>query len=91
MTELRLSRRPVTRALTTTKINVPKTPMPREALLEEIGRACGEYGVTTTSFGIASTKDPRLVSDIRRGRQPGLRVQRKVLAYIASLGREVVA
>lgn len=33
-------------------------------------------------FGRRSAKDPRLVHDMRRGRQPGPALERRVLAYI---------
>jgi hypothetical protein len=35
-------------------------------------------------FGRRSARDPRLVHDLRRGREPGPALRRRVMAYISS-------
>ncbi len=41
--------------------------------------------VPPSRFGRNAVKDPRLVHDLRLGRQPGAAMERRVRAYIASL------
>ncbi len=36
-----------------------------------------------TKFGRLAINDPRLVQDLRNGRQPGVRVARRITAFIA--------
>lgn len=39
-------------------------------------------------FGREAVKDPRIVHDLRRGRQPGRRMQERLQAYMASVMAE---
>lgn len=52
------------------------------SLLWQIERHLKETGTPPTRFGRMAVKDPRLVHDLRRGRQPGSRMERRVLAFI---------
>lgn len=52
-------------------------------LLREIERHLRLYRVSATRFGRESVRDPRLVHDLRRGREPGARLSARVAAYIA--------
>jgi hypothetical protein len=40
-------------------------------------------GMTATRFGRDAVGDPRLVHDLRNGRSPGLRMQRRIMNFIA--------
>ena len=39
------------------------------ALASKIGRACAQAGVFPTKFGIQAVNAPRLISDLKRGRE----------------------
>ncbi len=41
--------------------------------------------VPPSRFGREAVKDPRLVHDLRRGRQPGAAVEHRVRAHIAAM------
>jgi hypothetical protein len=41
-------------------------------------------GMAPTRFGRVVAGDPRLVHDLRRGRAPGARMQRRILDFIAA-------
>jgi hypothetical protein len=43
---------------------------------------CQRQDVAETMFGRYAASDPRFIGDLRRGRQPGERLTRRVLAYI---------
>jgi hypothetical protein len=47
-------------------------------LLYRIDRFLKESGMPPTLFGRLSVRDPRLVGDLRNGRQPGARVEKSV-------------
>jgi 2,4-dienoyl-CoA reductase-like NADH-dependent reductase (Old Yellow Enzyme family) len=51
-----------------------------------IGRKIEQYlkatGTPATRFGRESVRDPRLVHDIRRGREVGPRVAKRIIAFI---------
>ncbi|CAN5374369.1 hypothetical protein BH10PSE12_BH10PSE12_30530 [soil metagenome] len=47
-------------------------------LLRIIERFLVETGMPPTRFGRASVRDPRLVFDLRNGREPGERMKRRV-------------
>ncbi|WP_375391275.1 hypothetical protein [uncultured Sphingomonas sp.] len=53
------------------------------SLLVEIDRYCRMMGMPVTKFGRLAVKDPRLVHDLRRGRQPGPRMTDRVKAFMA--------
>ena len=41
--------------------------------------------IPPSRFGRESVRDPRLVHDLRRGRQPGRRMERRVRAHLAGV------
>ncbi len=53
-------------------------------LLATIERFLKETGMPVTRFGRECARDPRLVLDIRNGREPGPRMCRRVEAFIAA-------
>lgn len=57
-------------------------------LLRHIERYLKETGLPPTKFGRLAVRDPRLVHDLRRGRQPGQRMEMRVLAFITDTKRE---
>lgn len=52
-------------------------------LLNVVERALRGGGITASRLGREAVRDPRLVHDLRRGRQPGPRVTKRVLAFLA--------
>lgn len=52
-------------------------------LLRRVERYLRTSGTTPTRFGVESARDPRLVFDLRLGRQPGPDLTARVAAYIA--------
>ncbi len=42
-------------------------------------------GTAPTRFGRMATNDPRLVFDLRNGRELGIRTERRVRAYLATI------
>lgn len=44
-------------------------------------------GISASRFGREAARDPRLVHDMRRGREPRAAMARRVLAYLASTRR----
>ncbi len=59
------------------------------SLLWQIERHLKETSTPATRFGRMAVKDPRLVHDLRRGRQPGPKMERRVLAFINTRAKEV--
>lgn len=55
------------------------------SVLHVIERHLRETGTPPTRFGRSAVNDPRLVGDLKRGREPGQRTVRRIEAYIASL------
>jgi phosphopantothenoylcysteine decarboxylase / phosphopantothenate---cysteine ligase len=55
----------------------------REKLLAEIERYLRSTGTSATAFGRAVAGDPRLVFDLRKGREPSARLMDAVAAFIA--------
>ncbi|WP_374944873.1 hypothetical protein [Sphingomonas sp.] len=53
------------------------------ATLMEIGRYLRETGMPETKFGRLAVRDPRLVGDMRRGRQLGTRMAARVDRFLA--------
>jgi hypothetical protein len=51
-------------------------------LLTEIDRYLRRTGLPPTKFGRLAVNDPRLVGDLRRGREPGTRVVARVRAFM---------
>jgi hypothetical protein len=55
-------------------------------LLRTIERFLVETGMPPTRFGRASVRDPRLVYDLRNGREPGDRMKRRVEHFMNIYG-----
>ncbi len=51
-------------------------------LLRRIEQHLKESGTTATRFGREAVRDPRLVHDLRRGREPGTAMVARVSAYL---------
>jgi 2,4-dienoyl-CoA reductase-like NADH-dependent reductase (Old Yellow Enzyme family) len=58
-------------------------------LLRMIEKFLVETGVAATRFGRESVRDPRLVHDMRRGREPGDRMRRRVEHFMNTYRRSV--
>ena len=54
------------------------------SLLAEIDRFLRLSGMAPTNFGRQALNDPRFVFDLRNGRTPGARVDRRVRNFIAA-------
>ncbi len=52
-------------------------------LLRKIEQYLRATGLPQTRFGRMAVRDPRLVGDLRRGREPGTRMVARVERYIA--------
>lgn len=57
-------------------------------VLKRIQRHLRATGQPQTRFGREAIGDPRLVGDLKNGREPGLRTVERIDAFIASQGRE---
>ncbi len=51
-------------------------------LLSRIERHLRRSGTPPSRFGFESVRDPRLVFDLRKGREPGAEISARVAAYI---------
>lgn len=56
--------------------------LPASKLLAMATAYCQRENVRESMFGRHVASDPRLIGDLRRGRQPGERLTRRVLAFI---------
>jgi len=54
-------------------------------LLFAVERCLRNHRLPASRFGRQAAQDPRLVFDLRRGRQPRAATEAKVLAYIAQI------
>jgi len=54
----------------------------------DVVAALRRHPISQTRFGREACDDPRLVSDMRKGREIGFGLQRKIRAYIDRLDRE---
>lgn len=54
-------------------------------LLSEIEKHLRQTGTPPTRFGREAARDPRLVHDLRRGREPGRRLSERVRAYMTGV------
>jgi hypothetical protein len=54
-------------------------------LLSAVERCLRNHRLPASRFGRQAARDPRLVFDLRRGRQPRAETEAKVLAYIAEI------
>jgi hypothetical protein len=55
------------------------------SLLHAVETCLRTYQLPPSRFGRNAVRDPRLVHDLRRGRQPGPSMERRVRAYIDEL------
>lgn len=60
--------------------------LPSADLLGEILRACAVTGMTHSRFGRVAVADPRLVSDLRNGRELRPATARTIRRAIAAIG-----
>lgn len=51
-------------------------------LLTKVETYLRRTGVTPTRFGRDAVRDPRLVHDLRMGREAGAKLTRRVIAYL---------
>lgn len=58
-------------------------------LLRAIETFIHETGIPPTRFGRDSVQDPRLVFDLRRGREPGERMRKRVEHFMNTYRRSV--
>ncbi len=58
-------------------------------LLHAIERFLRQHDMPPTTFGRASTRDPRLVFDLRQGREPGDRVRRRGEHFMNTYRRSI--
>ncbi|MFB0873128.1 MULTISPECIES: hypothetical protein [unclassified Sphingobium] len=58
-------------------------------MLIAIERFLREFRMSPTRFGRDCARDPRLVHDLRRGRQPGDRVKRRIEHFMNIYRRSV--
>jgi hypothetical protein len=59
------------------------------SVLGKIDRFLKKNGMPPTRFGRLAVNDPRLVGDLRSGREPGVRVTARIEAFIASTDNQV--
>ncbi|MEG3176005.1 hypothetical protein U1872_07175 [Sphingomonas sp. RB3P16] len=53
------------------------------SVLQKIDRYLKASAMPPTKFGRLAVRDPRLVHDLRRGREPGARMVRRIEAFLA--------
>lgn len=53
-------------------------------ILRKIDSYLRESGMSQTAFGRVVAHDPRLVHDLRRGRQPGPDMMRRIESFIGA-------
>lgn len=54
------------------------------SVLHKIDRYLRATAMPPTRFGRLAVRDPRLVHDLRRGREPGARMVRRIEAFLAA-------
>ena len=54
------------------------------SVLVEIDRYLKATAMPRTKFGRLAVRDPRLVDDLRRGREPGPHMVRRIKAFLAT-------
>jgi hypothetical protein len=57
-------------------------------LLSAVERCLRNHRLPASRFGRQAARDPRLVFDLRRGRQPRAETEAKVLAFIAEISTQ---
>lgn len=58
-------------------------------LIRTVEKFMREFGVPPTRFGRESIRDPRLVHDLRQGREPSERVKRRIEHFMNTYRRSV--
>lgn len=58
-------------------------------LIRAVEKFLRENGIPATRFGRESVRDPRLVSDLRQGREPGDRMRRRIEHFMNTYRRSV--
>ncbi|WP_022683720.1 hypothetical protein [Sphingobium bisphenolivorans] len=58
-------------------------------LLRAVEKFLRESGIAATRFGRESVRDPRLVFDLRRGREPGDRIKRRIEHFMNTYRRSM--
>ena len=53
------------------------------SLLIEIDRYCRRTGLPPSKFGRMAVRDPRLIHDLKMGRQPGPAIRARIAAFMA--------
>lgn len=53
------------------------------AILRKIHKFLNHSGMPQTKFGRLAVNDPRLVGDLRNGREPGARMVRRIETFLA--------
>lgn len=53
------------------------------SVLQKIDRYLRASAMPPTTFGRLAVRDPRLVRDLRRGREPGPRMVQRIEAFLA--------
>ncbi len=61
------------------------------SLLFQIETCLRATRLPPSRFGREAVRDPRIVSDLRNGRQPGPRVEKRLRSYMAKLMAESAA
>lgn len=56
------------------------------AILRKIQKFLNHSGMPQTKFGRLSVNDPRLVGDLRNGREPGPRMVARIESFLADQG-----
>ena len=60
-------------------------------LLRRIERHLRRHAITATRFGRETVRDPRLVRDLRNGREPGARLSARVIDYMERRDEELLS
>jgi len=63
------------------------TDINQTRLLRDIERHLRQTGTAATRFGRNAANDPRLVFDLRQGRQPGQAIAARIVAHMAGEAR----
>jgi hypothetical protein len=56
-------------------------------LVRAVEKFMKENGIPATRFGRESVRDPRLVFDLRQGREPGERIRRRIEHFMNTYRR----
>jgi hypothetical protein len=56
-------------------------------LLAEIAAFCGKHRLSLTKFGTLAVKDPAFVTTLKRGRDVGRKLERRMRVFMADMDR----